>query len=235
MSQLNFTSASYIYGKGNVEKVAKVRKVTNLLKITVGKRHKREKKQKWDKQGKYESVKSWKAYALGKGMNEADSQRAWDPLEKKYISYDPDAASEVRWQQARCEQDAPLPEMSETEKRLLEINAAIAAIPLDPSWTTPPRGSQRRSATLARWRFYQQRYDYVWLDEEFCQRIWFEKGFWFRTHTVINTRSVCCTSEKNTIEKKQFPHQTPIARRVPLWINWQLADWRETVRSQCLG
>jgi len=96
MSQLNFTSASYIYRKGNVEKVAKVRKVTNLLKITVGKRHEREKNKNETSKENMKSMKSWKAYALGKGMNEADSQRAWDLLEKKYISYDPDAASEVR-------------------------------------------------------------------------------------------------------------------------------------------
>ena len=98
-------------------------------------------------------------------MNEADSQRAWDPLEKKYISYDPDAASEVRWQKARCEQDAPLPETSETEKRLLEIDAAIAAIPLDPSWTMPQRESQRHSDTIVPWRIHQQHYaTYSWMD-----------------------------------------------------------------------
>ena len=55
--------------------------------------------------------------------------------EKKYNSYVPESTVEFRLQQARCEQDAPSLEMSETEKRMLEINAAIAAI--------PPRGSQR--------------------------------------------------------------------------------------------
>ena len=95
------------------------------------------------------SMKSWKAYALGKGMNEADWQRAWDLLEKKYTSCDPDAPSEIRRQQARCEQDVPLPERSETEKRLSEINARIAAMPLETSWTMPPRGSQRHSVTFA--------------------------------------------------------------------------------------
>ena len=97
---------------------------------------------------------SLKAHALGKGMNEADSQRVRDLLEKKYTSYDPDAPSEVRRQQARCEQDAPSPEMSETEKRLLEINAAIAATPIDPSLTMLTRGSHRHSATLPPRRFY---------------------------------------------------------------------------------
>ena len=83
---------------------------------------------------------SLKAYAIGRGMNETDSQRVLYLLEKKYNLYDPDAPSEVRLQQARCEQDAPSPEMSETEKRMLEINAAIAAI--------PPRGSQRHCVTF---------------------------------------------------------------------------------------
>ena len=87
---------------------------------------------------------SLKAYALGKGMNETDSQRVWDLLERKYTSYDLHTPSEVRRRQARCEQHAPLPEMSETEKRLSEINAAIATIPIDPSWAMPPRRSQRQ-------------------------------------------------------------------------------------------
>ena len=91
---------------------------------------------------------SLKAYALGKGMTEADSRRVWDLLEKKYNSSDTDAPSEVRLQRARWNQDAPSPEMSETERRLLEIIADIAAIPLDPMWTTPPRGSQLRRVTL---------------------------------------------------------------------------------------
>ena len=87
---------------------------------------------------------SLKAYALGTGMNETDSQRVWDLLERKYTSYDLYSPSEVHRRQARCEQHMPLPEMSETEKRLLEINAAMVTIPIDPAWTMPPRRNQRQ-------------------------------------------------------------------------------------------
>jgi len=60
-----------------------------------------------------------KAYALGKGMNEADSQRVLGLLEKKYNSFDLDAPSELLRQQSRYEQDVPLQERLETERGLL--------------------------------------------------------------------------------------------------------------------
>ena len=59
----------------------------------------------------------------------------------------------ARWrlhrQRARYEQDVPSHVRLETEERLSEINARIAAIPLDPSWNMPQRESQRHSDTLA--------------------------------------------------------------------------------------
>ena len=90
-----------------------------------------------------------KAYALGKGMNEADSQRVLGLLEKKYNPFDLDSLSELLRQRAKYEQDVPLQERLETEKRLSEINARIAAMPPDPAWTTPPSVSQRHSVTPA--------------------------------------------------------------------------------------
>ena len=45
----------------------------------------------------------------------------------------------LRRKRARYEREVPLQERLERERRLAEINARIAAVPLDPSWTMPPR------------------------------------------------------------------------------------------------
>ena len=45
----------------------------------------------------------------------------------------------LRRKRARYEREVPLQERLERERRLEEINARIAAVPLDPSWTMPPR------------------------------------------------------------------------------------------------
>jgi hypothetical protein len=54
----------------------------------------------------------------------------------------------ARWrlhrQRARYEQDVTAHARLGTEERLSEINARIATIPIDPSWTMPPRRSQRQ-------------------------------------------------------------------------------------------
>jgi hypothetical protein len=53
----------------------------------------------------------------------------------------------LRRERARYEREVPLQERLERERRLAEINAQIAAVPLDPSWTMPPvqyrRGGSR--------------------------------------------------------------------------------------------
>ena len=45
----------------------------------------------------------------------------------------------LRRQTARYEREVPLQERLERERQLAEINGQIAAVPLDPSWTMPPR------------------------------------------------------------------------------------------------
>jgi len=53
----------------------------------------------------------------------------------------------LRRERARYEREVPLHERLERERQLAEINARIAAEPLDPSWTMPPvqyrRGGSR--------------------------------------------------------------------------------------------
>ena len=61
---------------------------------------------------------------------------------------------------------------------------------------------------------------YIQLDGQHYRRVCIEKGCLFQRHTTIKTRCVCYTSEKKTVGKKKtnLPHQTPITRRVPLWV-----------------
>ena len=49
----------------------------------------------------------------------------------------------LRRERARYEREVPPQERLERERQLAEINARIAAVPLDPSWTTPPRQYRR--------------------------------------------------------------------------------------------
>jgi len=49
----------------------------------------------------------------------------------------------LRRERARYEREVPLQERLERERQLAEINARIAAEPLDPSWTMPPRQHTR--------------------------------------------------------------------------------------------
>ncbi len=49
----------------------------------------------------------------------------------------------LRRERARYEREVPLQERLERERQLAEINARIAAEPLDPSWTMPPRQYRR--------------------------------------------------------------------------------------------
>ncbi len=49
----------------------------------------------------------------------------------------------LRRERARYEREVPLQERLERERRLAEINARVAAVPLDPSWTMPPRQYRR--------------------------------------------------------------------------------------------
>ena len=49
----------------------------------------------------------------------------------------------LRRERARYEREVPLQERLERERQLAEINARIAAVPLDPSWTMPPRQYRR--------------------------------------------------------------------------------------------
>ena len=49
----------------------------------------------------------------------------------------------LRRERARYEREVPLQERLERERQLAEINARIAAVPLDPLWTMPPRQYRR--------------------------------------------------------------------------------------------
>ena len=49
----------------------------------------------------------------------------------------------LRRERARYEREVPLQERLGRERQLAEINARIAAVPLDPSWTMPPRQYRR--------------------------------------------------------------------------------------------
>ena len=53
----------------------------------------------------------------------------------------------ARWrlprERARYEREVPLQERLKRERQLADINARIAAEPLDPSWTMPPRQYRR--------------------------------------------------------------------------------------------